>query len=215
MNRRTLRTTSAAGFTITELMVAAVVSTILLGVIVLGGVALQRTFNASDSALKASADQSRILDFIVRDLRQALTATVTNGGQTLTLTTPDYIDTSTNLPRIPSITPATYNTTTIPKGVVDYGNPGAPLSITYFPTNNTVAPYSYAANGAWIVRQVGTVQTVISLDSTSLQLSFVDNTNSVTATISYLPQYTRQNTANARSSTLVSATTVFRNNRRN
>ena len=200
-------------FTLAEMMVAATIASMALLALVTGIIACQKVFWATDSGLKASADQLRILDYIEGDVRQALTVVVANSGQTLTLTVPNYLDPSTGQPRLPTITPK-MKSNGAPNGTVDYGDPSAPVTITYFLANGP-APYSFQSNGQYLIRQKGTVQTVISRDCTNLQITFTDQTTSVLTSISFTPRFTFQPSANPSASTIVCCTPVLRNNRRN
>lgn len=209
------------GFTLAEITIACSIAAIILFAMTVGSTSLQKTFGGSDGALKATADQMRILDYVARDVRQALTITVTNSGQTLNLTTPDYIDPSTGLPRLPTIKPggSTYG---LPQGVVDYGSSASPISVSYFPAAAPTPPsttYVFQANGPYWIRQVtntqGTTQTVISRDCTSLQISFTDQTSAVTSSISYAPRYNFMQQANSRTGSMLYVNTTLRNTRRN
>src|SRR6476659_9476086 len=144
-------------FTLVEMLVAAAIASMALLALVTGSIACQKVFSATDYALKSSVDQLRILDYIERDARQALTVNVTNSGQTLTLTVPNYIDSSTGQPRLPTIKPGK-KSNGMPNGTVDYGDPAAPVTVSYFLANGP-APYSFQANGRYLIRQQGTVQT--------------------------------------------------------
>jgi prepilin-type N-terminal cleavage/methylation domain-containing protein len=197
-------------FTLVEVLVATAVASLILAAIATGAIACQKVFAAADGGLKASADQLRIMDYIDRDVRQALTVVVSNSGQTLTLTVPSYLDSTTGLPVIPTIVPSK-DTNGTPNGTVDYGTAA---TITYFPSNGP-APYSYDANGRYLIRQVGVVQTAISRDCTNLQISFTDQTTSVLTSITYQPHYTFNSLADPRSTTTECATPLLRNKRRN
>ena len=202
------------GFTLAETAVAAAIVAIILVSIVTGGVSLQKVFAGSDGSMKANADQTRILDYIVRDLRQALTVVVSNSNQTLTVTVPPYLDPNTGAPVIPSVKAGASGS----KGTVDYGDPISPSTVTYFPANAPISPattYTYQANGQYLIRQVGASQTVISLDCKSLQINVADNTTSVEAWVSFAPRFNFSNAASDRDGTKVYATTTFRNTRRN
>lgn len=202
------------GYTLMETLVASAVVAVILLAVVTGGASLQKTFAGSDGSLKATADQSRILDYIVRDVRQALTVVVSNSGQNLTLTVPPYLDPNTGNPVIPRVIAGAANS----PGTVDYGDPSAPSTVTYFPANPLpplATSYTFQANGQYLIRQVGTTQTVISLDCTSLQINVTDNVTSVSVSISYAPRFNFSNFANARTGTAIYATTTFRNPRRN
>jgi prepilin-type N-terminal cleavage/methylation domain-containing protein len=209
-----LRSPNNRGFTLVETMVAAAVVAIILVSIITGGVSLQKIFAGSDASMKANADQTRILDYIARDLRQALTVAVSNGGQTLTLTVPPYLDPNTDVPVIPSVKPGGGSG----NGTVDYGDSSSPTTVTYFPANAPTPPsttYTYHANGEYLIRQVGAKQTVISLDCKSLQINFTDNTTSVGTWVSFAPRFNFSNQTSARDGTKVYAITTLRNTRRN
>ena len=200
-------------FTLVEMLIAAGIASMALLAVVTGCIACQKVFSATDYGLKSSTDQLRIHDYIVRDVRQALTVSVTNSGQTLTLTVPDYLDPGTKQPRVPTINPGT-PTNGIPNGTVDYGDASTPITVSYFPANGP-APYSYQANGRYLIRQQGAVQTVISRDCTDLQIAFTDQTESVLTAITFAPRFNFRLSANSRTSTAVYATPLLRNNRRN
>ena len=204
-------------FTLAEMMVGAAIGSLLLLAMITGAIACQRVSAATDDGLRANADQLRVLDYIVRDVRQALTATITNSGQVLTLTVPDYIDSSTGLPRIPTIIPK-MSSSGMPNGTVDYGSAAAPITVSYFTANAPIAPattYTFETNGSYVIRQQGNVQSIISRDCTSLQLGFIDQTTSIRASISFQPRFNFLNRANSRNSTATYATPSLRNNRRN
>lgn len=200
-------------FTLVEMLVAATIASMALMAVVTGCIACQKVFSATDYGLKSSADQLRILDYIERDVRQALTVNLTNSGQMLTVTVPDYINTSTGQPRLPTIKPGR-KSNGMPNGTVDYGDPATPVTVSYFLANGP-APFSFQTNGRYLIRQQGTVQTVISRDCSNLQVSFTDHTESVLTAISFAPRFTFQSSANSRSSTTVCAAPLLRNNRRN
>ena len=208
-----------SGFTLAETAVASAVSALIMVAIVIGGVVLQRTFAGSDASLKAGADQTRIMDYIARDLRQALYYQVCNSGQTLTMTVPDYIDSSTGQSRIPTVHPGILDYTTgLMTGYVDYNYANTcGTKVSYFPANAPTAPsttYSYAANGQYLIRQVGSTQTVISLDCTSLQIGFTDQTSSVLVSLSFAPRFNFSNQSTDRTGSTAYTTAVFRSNPR-
>ena len=181
---------------------------------------MQKVFAGSDASLKATADQSRIIDYIARDLRQALYYQVCNSGQMLTIMVPDYIDPNTNQPRTPTVHPGTLNQATgLLNGSVDYNYSSNPCGtkVSYFPANSPTSgstTYTYSANGQYLIRQVGNTQTVISLDCTTLQIGFTDQTTSVQVSISFAPRFNFDSQTNDRTGTAVYATAAFRNNGR-
>jgi len=214
------------GFTLAETAVASAVVAIIMISVVMGSSILQRTFSGSDGSLKAGADQSRALDYIARDVHQALTASVTNSGETLTLTIPAYLDPNTGLPVIPTIT----------NSQVNYGSAASPVTVTYFPSNGP-STYGYQTGGIYLIRQVclsdtvcapgasgaGVTQTVISLDCTNLQINFTDLSSStqvqIQTKITYAPRFnfdTASSTRviNARAGTALYATAISKNPKR-
>lgn len=205
---------SNCGFTLAETAVAAAVAGIILFSIVIGGVSLQKTLTGSEGSLKANADQARIIDYIARDIRQAMYYSICNSGQMLTLSVPDYVDSSTNNPRIPAVHPGTLDQTTgLMSGTVDYNYASTcGTKVSYFPANapTSGSTYTYAANGQYLIRQVGSTQTVISLDCTSLQINFTDQTTSVLVSVSFAPRFNFANQAADRTGSTVYATVMFR-----
>jgi type II secretory pathway component PulJ len=206
-------------FTLVETAIASVVAGIILLAIVIGGVTLQRTFAGSDAAMKAQADQSRVMDYIARDLRQSLFYQVCNSGQMLTLMVPDYIDSTTGQARLPVVHPGTLNQATgLMSGYADYNYANTcGTKVSYFPANRPTAPsttYTYSANGQYLIRQVGNTQTVISLDCRDLQIGFTDQATSVLASLSYAPRFNFSNQATDRTGSTAYTTTVFRSNPR-
>ena len=77
------------GFTLVETMVGAAIGSIILAALMLGSVALMRTFKAVENYSDASIDQARILDYIARDVRRARDVTVLQNRTRLELTIPD------------------------------------------------------------------------------------------------------------------------------
>ena len=54
-----------------SLDVAAAVASLVLGGLMVGSVALQRSYSASDQLCRAQADLLRVTDYIARDVRKA------------------------------------------------------------------------------------------------------------------------------------------------
>jgi prepilin-type N-terminal cleavage/methylation domain-containing protein len=142
---------SERGFTLVEMMISAGIGGTILCSIVLGSAAMQRVFAASDDYFKATSDQTRIIDYIVRDLRRAKSGSVSNSGQTLTVLLQDYIDPATTKPRMPTIA------TTRPS----FGQAGA--SVTYRGSTNDSYSVSYSMSGQSCVRQ----QTIVRSGTTT------------------------------------------------
>src|ERR1041384_7512745 len=82
------------GFTISELLVAGAVSVGVAAGMYTAVSALQRTSAASLHHTRSQIQQARLLDYMARDLRAALTVNVDTfqGTERLNMTLPDYYD---------------------------------------------------------------------------------------------------------------------------
>lgn len=204
------------GFTLLEVMISASVAGVLLSSIVLGGVAFQRLFAAADENYKASSAQSRVLDYIARDVGRALSGTVANGGQRIDIKLPDYIDSSITPPAEQRRTP------TIVSGTLTYGNPADSITASYYMINQSIVRDQTTVRSGVTT----TARTIVSSDDESFQLSFADPANpgstasfsftpggtisSVKTTITFMPKFNRLNLASSRDGTSISATTILR-----
>jgi type II secretory pathway pseudopilin PulG len=70
------------GFTLAEMMIAMLGSTIVIGALLFSSIALQRSLQASESYASNQAEQRRLLDYLARDMRRAvgIGTTTTVGG---------------------------------------------------------------------------------------------------------------------------------------
>jgi len=183
-----LRSGRSAAWTLTELMVSMAASTILCCGLVTGSILLQKCFLASRKHVIAQAEQMLLMDYMNLDLRRALTVS-TNFGK-LTLTIPDYYD-STGNPRDPQI----HNGTAV-----------------YGPSPKTI---SYYQNGATIYRSDGATLLPLATNVSDFQLAFQDFGQSIKVSISFIPtfQFSTTGQANARNGTATYTTTLLRNKR--
>jgi hypothetical protein len=139
------------------------------------------------------------VDYIVRDLRRALTVTIPTGGSSLSLTIPDYY-TSYDAQGNPTGDP---RTPTIVNGSPVYGNSSQPLSV------------SYAVSGGQLIR-TQTIQAtgavsrlVICSRVNGFTLAFVALSTTVNFTINFDPKYQGVSTA-LKSATALSGTVAVR-----
>src|SRR4051812_10215172 len=86
------------GFTLVEMLMTLASSSIVLAAVIVGGVALQRSFAAMEGYSIAEGDQLRVSDYIAMDCRRALSAGV-DASNTLTLTIPNYYDANNGSPK--------------------------------------------------------------------------------------------------------------------
>jgi hypothetical protein len=174
----------------------------VLTTVVFGAVSLQRTFSRTSDGFRASADQMLVADYLSSDLRAAIGATVngTGSNQTLAVTMPDYLDSTTRTPRTPTIAagaPAFGRVT----GTVDYGNPAAPVKITYSVSNGR------------LVRTEGNTASVLSKTLESFQLSVTDRAVAADFAVRFTSKFARQ--ATNQPIVTVSDSVYFRNKQRN
>lgn len=153
-----------AGFTLPEMLVGAAVASILLGGLMVGSVALQRSFTASDRLARAQADLLRVGDYMARDIRNATSINATaNAGVMLTVTTGDYYDrrgTPNNTSDDVAISP------TLGRTGVTYG--ASPMTIRY------------VRSGTSILREVTRVDGGASITST---IRIADNVSNLAVAI--------------------------------
>lgn len=181
---------ASRGWTLTELMVAMAISSVLSLGLVTGSMAIQKSFAASRHHIDAQAQQMRLMDHMTLDLRQALTVVVEDSR--LTLTIPDYLDAS-GQARDPSIS----------GGLAVYG-----------PTPRTVMYYQL---GSAIYRSEGADLVPLATDVADFQLTFQQSGQSVAVALSFLPkfQFSEKNRESVRAGTATYSTTLLRNKRSN
>jgi prepilin-type N-terminal cleavage/methylation domain-containing protein len=218
-----LRRVSRAGFTLTEMMVSVSVGGFIVGAMILGTSAFQGLFFAEDDYYQSTADQMRVLDYIARDVRNAISGTVSNNGATLTVLLPDYIDPATNLPRTPTLTAGPLKSAA---NVSYQANASDSVNVTYAVSGNSVTRTQVAVRSGVTT----TTQVVIASNVDSLQLTDASSggsTNftfapansgisgavqSVKTTLTFMPRFTRSNLLSSRSGTTLSQTVVVRGN---
>lgn len=169
------------GFTLVELMVAMAVYSMLFAALAGGAIALQRSFSATEKYSKSVSDQSRILDYVARDVRRASAVAITQSSKRLDLTVPDQYANA-----APS---RTFRTPSVSMTAVTYGT--TPGTISYYIT------------GSNCIREEGGVAKVIATDVADFQLTFDNSDPSgkvVATTLTFAPKYQMQETASARSS---------------
>jgi Tfp pilus assembly protein PilW len=211
-------------FTISEVMVACGVSAIMFAAILHTSVSFHRVFAATEDFSQATAEQQRAIDYVTRDLRRAFKVTVSGGGKVLTMTIPDAytlydadgnpkdglgstnrgLTTGAMYPTGLPVTPK------IVDGVVDYGDPAKPVTVSYYISGQTfVRHQTIAATGA------SSTLTVCNYASDFLS-SFADNTSVVEFSITFAPNFQSSagREAGSRQMTLLTASTSVRNLRR-
>lgn len=111
------RSAGQRGFTLTEVMVAMTVSTVVAGALMLSLTALSRTFTATEAYSRAQAAQIRLIDSVAMDLRRAIGVAIT----TAPTSNPALASNTTVRFAYNSASPAA-NTMTVRNGKYDYVN---------------------------------------------------------------------------------------------
>ncbi len=204
--KRALSLREVRAFTITEVMVASAVSLMIFGAVLTAVVTFQRSFTGAIDYSRGTIDQQRVLDYISRDLRRALTVTVSTDTNTLTITVPDAYGTydAQGNPSGPVKDPD------LSTGKVNYGDPAKPVTICYYVQNNQMLRQQ-------TIGATNAVSTLVIADSVELlQSSFKDLNCIVNYSVTFAPKLTRSDRGSqqARASTVLSGTTSVRNARR-
>lgn len=198
-----------AGFTLSELVVALGLSSIVLAAALTTTVSLQKSFNAVDNYFATHMQQVRIIDYLTRDVNRGLIVTTSVDLQTVTVSVPNYIIQAGDPEALVNAsligTPRTPTITSTSSG----------LQVNYTATPATVV---YSINGASIVRiENGAVTTIASSTdqlvpkTTDVEMSNTEYTNT---SVTFQPIFTSSGSAASRSGTSISALAYLRNKRR-
>lgn len=175
---------SNAGFTIGELMIVLVVSTLLLGATITTSASLQKSFAATDNFFGTQMQQIRIIDYLSRDVKRSTVVTTSADRATVTCTVPNYIIKA--------------GDADAGAGAVDVGKRRTPAItqtangavVNYGTTNSTVV---YALSNQMIQRTENGVLTTIASSTDSLIPETVDveqaNTEYAATTVTFLPTF--------------------------
>lgn len=200
---------NSGGFTLGELMIATGIGAMVLAAIMASSITLQKTLNAIDNYFATQMQQIRIIDYLGRDVKRALSVTTSVDLQSVTMTLPNYIiqagdpEALSNpaligLPRTPTITQTSGG-----------------LQVNYGSATSTVV---YSINGSSILRtENGTVTMVASsTDQLVPQTTDVElaNTEYTQTSVTFLPIFTSGNLMTERTGTTLFSTAYLRNKRR-
>jgi type II secretory pathway pseudopilin PulG len=190
---------SGSAFTLLEMLIALGITGVMFAMIVGAGVGALRSLAVADDYSYQNNEELRAMDYIIRDLRRALTVTIPSGGSSLSMTIPDYY-TSYDAQGNPN---GNLVTPTIVNGAPVYGNASKPLTV------------SYAVSGTQLIR----TQTIQATGATStlvvcsrvngFALGFVALSTTVTFKITFDPKYQGVSTA-LRSATTLAGTVAVR-----
>ena len=203
-----------SGFTLAEILTAMAIAVVIFAAILTASLAMQKTFNAVDNYFATHIQQIRIIDYLNRDVKRALSVTTSANQQTVTLTIPNYTIESNNASSSEASNPSLFGTMRNPTlsstGQVNYGT-----------TTTTVV---YSINGNSILRTEDPksdghpVVTTIASSTDQLVPATTDtdltNTEYTTMAVTFQPIFTSGNTAAERTGTTVFSLAYLRNKRR-
>lgn len=182
-----------AGASIMELTISTAISSVVAGGLLVGMNTIQRSFKAAQYHAKSQIEQTRLIDYISRDLRMALTVNVDNANERITMTVPDFYD-SDNVPRNPVIS----------KGKIYYGDPAKPVTIVYF------------KSGPNIYRSVNGTNTLLASDVDDFKPNYTDDgKQAIGVNVTFVPKFqlNPRDESSLRSGTATFSNTLLRNKR--
>ena len=186
-------------YTLLELMVAVTTASAIFFVILTSGVAIYRSCTMADDYSYQANEQLRAADYISRDLRSALSVTIPDTGDTLTVTLPDCYTTYDG-GGIPTSTPVN---PVIADGVPQYGDATQPVSVTYYISDGKLIRDQYVPATAQ------SAQLVVAVNVSVFSSSFVPLNNAAKISLTFAPQMHQGITA-LRPGTTVSVTVSAR-----
>ena len=195
-----------AGFTLSEMLVSLSLSSIVLAAAITCGVALQKSFTATDNYFATQMQQIRIIDYLNRDVKRGLVVTTSVDLQSVTMSVPKYIiqagdpeaiadPEAIGMPRTPTVA---------------YTTSG--WQVNYSPSMTTVV-YSISGNSI-LCTENGVVTTIASSTdqlmpkSTDVELA---NTEYANTSVTFRPIFTSTDQS---AGTSLYATAYLRNKRR-
>jgi type II secretory pathway component PulJ len=199
----------SGGFSLSEVVIATALSTLIVGGALTSSVALQKSFNAVDNYFATHMQQVRIIDYLNRDVNRGLIVTTSVDLQSVTVTMPNYLIQSGDAEAIanPDLigTPRTPTVTQTTSG----------MQVNYGTTATTVV---YSINGMSILRTENGVVTTIASSTDQLvpQTTDVDlaNTEYANTSVTFQPIFATGGSVASRTGTNICATAYLRNKRR-
>lgn len=159
------------GFTLVELLMACSIGAILMAATLIASIAMYKSFNAVDNYFATHMQQSRIIDYLSRDVKRSFSVTTSADLKTVTCIIPDFVapDGTRRAPVIAG--PAN-------KAVVDYGS-GTRTLLDGVATNGSATLTS--ATAAFTAADVGKPLTGSTMQAGTTVQSY---TNATTVTMS-------------------------------
>lgn len=213
------RSVHRGGMTIAEVLISAAIMSVITGAVFVGVNAIRHTYVAAQHHAKSQIEQSRLIDYISRDLRRAVGSPSvefdTNGKPVLRILIPDYYEPrSEAVPaRLSGVEADVHDHARKPQIVnktVNYGP--AALIVSYHQIQDSI----YRR----VVRDGVTTTTPIVTDVEDFQLTYPEpDTSQVEVAVTFLPKFhftmsdDNPNNAAYRAAT-TARTTVYLRNRR-
>jgi Tfp pilus assembly protein PilW len=184
----------SSAFTLIEMLMTMAGSSIVLTALVVGGVALLRSFAAVEGYSFSDGDELRVSDYIALDVRRALTASV-DANNVLTITIPNYYDANNSNPKWSNAHAVAPNFDA--DGAIQYGA-----------GTTTIKYYKLASN---FIREVNGAQSTVATNVSGFQVTAQDLTSSVSCTITFSPSFTTIEGPDAVTGTTLYSNTFLRN----
>jgi hypothetical protein len=188
------KSTARRAFTLIEMLMSMAGSSILLTALVVGGVALMRSFAAVEGYSFSDGDQLRVSDYIALDVRRALTASV-DANNVLTITIPNYYDNNNTNPKWSNA--HALDPSFDANGAIKYAN-----------TTTTIRYYKLSSN---FIREVNGIPSTIATNVSSFQVTSQDLTSSVSCSITFSPSFMTVEGSDAVNGTTLYSNTFLRN----
>ena len=215
MKRRSGKSNNLA-FTLVELLVATGVSGLVLGALVAGSIALQRSFAATIDYGNAQSDQMRISDYLAVDMRRALTV-VPDGAGGVTMTLPNYYNSDGTAKSPTVISTMGWPSKKRKKKKHKHQNiiisqttaydAGATTTVKYYKGNAGAVgkdPAKFYRESAGIARAIAT-------DVSDFQVTLSEDGDLARTSITFTPRFKMHRTSGEDASTTYSQTTLLRN----
>jgi hypothetical protein len=161
------------------MMVSIGIASAIFAVVLTSYAIIFRSCTAMDDYSYQANEELRTVDYLSRDLRSALSVTISNAGQTLALTLPDAYGTydANGNPTSAPVSPA------IVSGAPVYGNAAQPVSVTYYVSGSSLLRLQVVPS----INQ--TTTNVIARNVNSFQMNFVPLSTVVNFTLTFTPRY--------------------------
>jgi len=204
-----LKSSKIAAFTLSEILIALSISSVVLAAALTSGIALQKSFGAVDNYFATHMQQVRIIDYLNRDVKRGLVVTTSVDLQSVTVTVPNYIIQSGDAEAIAN--PSLAGTARTP--TITYTGSG--LQVNYGSGTSQVV---YSITGMSILRTENGVVTTIASSTDQLVPQTTDvelaNTEYANTSVTFMPIFTSSGTIAQRTGTSLYAKAYLRNRRR-